>query len=54
MFNFMYVPGTMRVAYINVAGLAWNAYLSWANTRTHKQSEPVAIGQAAGGGAAPL
>lgn len=36
MFNFLYVPSTARVAYINAAGLIWNAYLSWQNSRINQ------------------
>jgi protein Mpv17 len=27
--NFMVVPSHQRVAYVGLAGLIWNAYLSW-------------------------
>ncbi len=29
--NFMYVAPTARVAYVNAAGLFWNAFLSYEN-----------------------
>ena len=31
-FNFMYVPSSKRVLYVNACGLVWNAFLSWQNT----------------------
>lgn len=31
-FNFLYVPAAYRVVYVNVAGLFWNAFLSWENS----------------------
>lgn len=36
MFNFLYVPSAGRVAYVNAAGLIWNAYLSWQNSRANQ------------------
>eukprot|EP01023_Acetabularia_acetabulum_P019280 TRINITY_DN19801_c0_g2_i1.p3 TRINITY_DN19801_c0_g2~~TRINITY_DN19801_c0_g2_i1.p3 ORF type:complete len:210 (-),score=9.08 TRINITY_DN19801_c0_g2_i1:522-1061(-) len=39
-FNFMYVPATFRVAYVNILGLIWNAYLSWSNTRYGRVTNP--------------
>jgi len=30
--NFMFIPATGRVAYVNACGLVWNSYLSWSNS----------------------
>jgi protein Mpv17 len=38
-FNFMFVPSSYRVLYVNVAGLFWNTYLSFvqASSSSYKQ-----------------
>jgi protein Mpv17 len=35
MVNFMYCPPMYRVLYLNVAGLYWNAFLSYQNVRAN-------------------
>ena len=47
--NFMLVPAELRMAYVNLAGLAWNSFLSYMNaTRAHIEP-PAAAGAAAAG-----
>lgn len=31
--NFLYVPATARIAYINGCGIFWNTYMSYANQK---------------------
>ncbi|KAK9820187.1 hypothetical protein WJX72_007267 [[Myrmecia] bisecta] len=33
MINFMCIPSTGRVAYVSGAGLLWNSFLSWSNSK---------------------
>ncbi|PSC72962.1 peroxisomal membrane [Micractinium conductrix] len=47
--NFMFVPPTYRVLYANVAGLFWNAWLSYENST---KGQVAAAAGAAGGAAA--
>jgi protein Mpv17 len=42
MLNFMFVPPSGRVAYVNAAGLIWNAYLSLVNSAQKQAEEAVA------------
>lgn len=45
--NFRFVPSTSRVAYVNAAGLVWNAILSYENATKGRLAAPAA---AQGGG----
>lgn len=40
MVNFMYCPPMYRVLYLNVAGLYWNAFLSYQNVRANAMWRP--------------
>ena len=44
MVNFKYVKPQYRLVYLNVAGLAWNSYLSYQNQRSNV-AHPVARGR---------
>lgn len=44
MLNFMMVPPTGRVVYVNVVGLLWNAYLSWTNSGPGGKAVPASSG----------
>ena len=38
MVNFMWIPSTQRVLYVNAVGVVWNAYLSYASSSSSSSS----------------